>query len=435
MPVWYERVEPFVEAGELQVVGIVQEQHPDRAALLQRWAGLDFPILWDPFGVCGVDTVPDLTAVDEHGVVRIPRPARKRFEEEFVEGFLRAVHPAPADAPVRPRAFRVEELARLDGPLDVRERALRAVARLTISGAGSPTIDSEVAALRAAAQVGDAVDRFRLGVALRLRFDGPRATRTDLQGSIDAWFEALLQRPNQYVWRRRIQQWGPALDKPYAFYDWVPLAVAELDARGEATRPLRVPLSGSELAARSRSVPVPRGDATDPDPDGRVTRDPGQLVRVEHAVALNTAAAGPRIRMPRGALRLHVVLRPRAGASWPTDAAPPKLWLEPKPGWRFVSPLVGFPAPGEGGEQRPLMVDVEASTELVPLGPPDPSAPPPPSSEVLRGHVLYSVCDAEGRCVFRRQDLEAVVRFPAPPMGGGPGPPEDGGDEAAEGGR
>jgi hypothetical protein len=440
-------VAPLVEAGELQVVGIVQEQHPDRAMLFQQWKGLDFPILWDPFGVCGVDAVPDLTAVDEHGIVRLPRPGRRRFQEEFVEGFLRTSFQPPAAASgVEPRAagdpgadesaasdegppFKVSALARLREGLSVEARGVRAAARLMLSGPGSPSIDAEVDALAAAARAGGAEERFRSGVGLRLRFDGPRARGADLQGAVDAWFEALMARPNQYVWRRRIQQWGPTLDKPYAFYDWVPDARAEVLARGGRPIPLRAPLSGSELAARSRAVPVPVGEAAPPDPEARITRDPGRLVRVEHAVALNTAAAGPRVRIPRGALRLHVVLRPRPGASWPTDAEPPVLWLEPRPGWLVASPSVRFPAPGEGGEQRPLMVDLEASTPLIPLGPPDPNAPPPPSEETLRGYVLYSACDAEGACLYRRQDFEAVVRFPAPPMGDGP--PGDGGPDGS----
>ena len=70
----------MVAAGELQVVGIVQEQHPARALLFQQWKGLDFPILWDPFGVCGVEAVPDLTAVDEHGVVRIDSAVSQRLQ-------------------------------------------------------------------------------------------------------------------------------------------------------------------------------------------------------------------------------------------------------------------------------------------------------------------------------------------------------------------
>ena len=429
MPVWYERVRPLVEAGELRVVGIVQEQHADRALLYQQWQELDFPILWDPFGVCGVTAVPDLTGVDEHGVIRIDRPAPKQFKEQFVDGFVRQSFEAPAEAAHDATAFRVNEVARLRGGLAPAQRALRAVARLMLAGPGARTIDGEVEALTSAARSGTAQDRFRAGVGLRMRFDGPQARAADLQGSIDAWFSALLASPNQYIWRRRIQQWGPALDKPYAFYDWVEQALTEVSARGQEPVELRTSLSGAERVLGSRSIPVPRrGPVVEPDPGARVARDPGTLVRLEHAVALNTASAGPRIRIPRGALRLHVVLRPRPGSSWPTDAEPPRLWLEPQDGWIVSSPLVTFDAPGPGGEGRPLMADVELSTPLVIPAPPDPDAPPPSPTATLRGYVVYSVCEPDGTCVFRRQELEAVVRFPAPPPRHG-GEPD--GDEPA----
>ncbi len=431
MPVWYERVRPMVAAGELQVVGIVQEQHPARALLFQQWKGLDFPILWDPFGVCGVEAVPDLTAVDEHGVVRIDRPSPKVFQEQFVEGFLSRSFEAPGELAPGPAPFRVNELARLGGELSVEQRARRATARLMLAGPEARTIDGEVAALLAAASSGRPRDHFSAGVALRMRFDGPQVRGTDLQGSIDAWFAALMGSPNQYIWRRRIQQWGPALDKPYAFYDWVADARAQVQERGDRPVTLRAPLSRAERALRSRSVPVSGGGAVAPDPEGRVIRDPGKLVRMEVAVALNTAAAGPRIRIPRGALRLHVVLRPRPGASWPTDAAPPVLWLDPGEGWLLSSPRVGFESPGEGGEQRALMVDLELSTPLIALGPPDPNAPPPPSTQTLRGYAVYSVCLPDGTCVFRRQELTAVVRYPGPAGGepGGQGEGSTGGDD------
>lgn len=423
MPVWYERVRPMVAAGELHVVGIVQEQHPARARLFQQWKQLDFPILWDPFGVCGVEAVPDLTAVDEHGVVRIDRPSPKAFEEQFVEGFLQQTFEAPTMPEPGLSPFRVNELARLRGELSTEQRARRAMARLMLAGPQARTIDGEVKALVTAASSGQPRDLFRSGVALRMRFDGPQVRGTDLQRSIDAWFAALMGAPNQYIWRRRIQQWGPALDKPYAFYDWVADARAEVQERGERPVGLQVVLSRAEQALGSRSVPVPGAAAEAPDPDGRLTRDPGRLVRLEVAVALNTAAAGPRIRIPRGALRLHVVLRPRPGASWPTDAPPPVLWLDPGEGWLLSSPLVGFDPPGEGGEQRALMADLELSTPLVALGPPDPNAAPPPSTQTLRGYVVYSVCLPDGTCVFRRQELTAVVRYPARP-GGEPGEPD-----------
>ena len=119
MPVWYERVRPLVEAGALQIIGIVQEQHPDRAQLYQQWKGLDFPILWDPFGLSGVEAVPDLTAVDEHGVIRIARPAPKLFETQFMEGFMGRSFEASEGEPVPATFFQVNASARLRGdPLD-----------------------------------------------------------------------------------------------------------------------------------------------------------------------------------------------------------------------------------------------------------------------------------------------------------------------------
>ena len=51
MPVWHGLTKELVERGELVVIGITQEQHPDRCALFARWKGLDFPILWDPFNL------------------------------------------------------------------------------------------------------------------------------------------------------------------------------------------------------------------------------------------------------------------------------------------------------------------------------------------------------------------------------------------------
>ena len=74
------------------------------------------------------------------------------------------------------------------------------------------------------------------------------------------------------------------------------------------------------------------------------------------------------------------------------------------------------------------MADVELSTPLVIPAPPDPDAPPPSPTATLRGYVVYSVCEPDGTCVFRRQELEAVVRFPAPPPRHG-GEPD--GDEPA----
>lgn len=416
MPVWHGLTKDLAERGELVVVGITQEQHPDRCALFARWKGLDFPILWDPFNLTGVDAVPVLTAVDEHGIVRLTRPDPRRFQEQIVEDFLGGRF---EDDPGRaaPGAFRMSR----GGPAEL--EGLRG--RLELPYGPRP---AEAAA--APGRPPSPEELFRSGVAARMDHDGPDPRPADFQRAADLWQRALAARPDQYVWRRRIQQWGPRLDKPYPFYDWVETAAREIAARGEEAVPLRVPLSGAEIAGRSRAVPRGTAGEVEPDPEGLVSRDAGVLVRVETAVVRHTGAAGPNIRAPRGASRVHIALRPRAGAGWAPDADPAELWLEVPEGWTSEARRVRFPAPiGESirAKRTPLAVDLEVSTPPVPLVPPGGGGAPPASAR-LQGYVLYSVCEADGTCVFRRQDVEIEIQLPVPP-GAGDSDGSRGGDD------
>ena len=97
-------------------------------------------------------------------------------------------------------------------------------------------IDAYAAAAQADPRDGRAL--FRLGVALRQRYESAAARRDDFQAAVENWGQALQLDPNQYIWRRRIQQYGPRLDKPYPFYDWVAEAERAIRARGE--RPDRI---------------------------------------------------------------------------------------------------------------------------------------------------------------------------------------------------
>ena len=74
---------------------------------------------------------------------------------------------------------------------------------------------------------------FRLGVAHRMRHESPGRKPGDFQAAIDAWSSARELDPNQYIWRRRIEQYGPRLAKPYSFYDWVVQAKTDISRRGE----------------------------------------------------------------------------------------------------------------------------------------------------------------------------------------------------------
>ena len=85
MPVWHRLTEAWRKDGRLQVVGIVQEQHPDRARLFAQWHEIDWPILWDPLSITGSAAVPNLTLVDEHGIVRSRRPDATTIESAFIE--------------------------------------------------------------------------------------------------------------------------------------------------------------------------------------------------------------------------------------------------------------------------------------------------------------------------------------------------------------
>ncbi len=99
MPVWHNATKKWREKGDLVVVGITQEQHPDRCRLFAQWHGIDWPILWDPFNMTGSKVVPRVVLIDEHGVVRSKRANVESIEEMF----LSRVFEKPASFPEHPK--------------------------------------------------------------------------------------------------------------------------------------------------------------------------------------------------------------------------------------------------------------------------------------------------------------------------------------------
>ena len=138
--------------------------------------------------------------------------------------------------------------------------------------------------------------RFRLGVAYRMRHDSGRARSGDFQRAVDAWTGALSRRQKQYIWRRRIQQYGPLLDKPYPFYPWVTEARQSIQRRDEHPITLRTGLSGAELLdPRSET----KGTGSDTIPEAAEAA--GERVTVDTAVVADSER--------RSVVRLHVGLR------------------------------------------------------------------------------------------------------------------------------
>src|SRR5262249_38888190 len=144
---------------------------------------------------------------------------------------------------------------------------------------------------------------FRLGVCFRSRYDSPQSQPGDFQAAVDAWGKALQLDPNQYIWRRRIQQYGPRLDQPYSFYDWV--TGAEKDIRARGAEPIRLTMrpAGAEIAHPIKAFPVADQFAGNPDPQGKIYRDKDALIQAEATVVPS------RVR-PGKSARVHIVLRP-----------------------------------------------------------------------------------------------------------------------------
>ena len=216
------------------MLGIAQEQHPDRCRLFAQWHRFDWPIVYDPINVMQVQGVPIEVAIDEHGVVRSVPSDLKTFQTEFLDkefppGGARL--PSGSGKAKRPDLSALRRRAeKLGSPL-----AWRELGDAVVLWGGPAKVDDAIDAYRRVLRIepndGDA--HFRLGVCYRMRHESPRQLGTDFQTAVNHWSKARSIHPNQYIWRRRIEQYGPRLEKPYPFYDWVETATREIGARGD----------------------------------------------------------------------------------------------------------------------------------------------------------------------------------------------------------
>lgn len=373
-------------------MGIVLEQHPDRAVLFSRWKGLDWPLAVDPFNLLGVPAVPKTLAIDEHGVVRMVQPHlddQERFRAEFVDGSFEA--PEDEVPPSPPTEPSIDELRAAASRQDDAGAWFELAVALTQWGSTS-ALDEALEAARSAHEHEETAEtHFALGVIHRRRYDSPFRHDGDFAAAVEHWTEALERDPNNYIYRRRIQQYGPRLAKPYPFYDWVARARQEIAARGESVPELVVEPGGTELAA-------PRPDfhaavaAQEPDPDGRVARDHG-LVETEVAVVPPAVPAGESVCV-------HVVFRPGPDAHWNNEADGLEAWFAPPDGWTLDVPLLTVRNPPKEISDEPRAVEFEVS---VPRG-------ATAGAYRIAGYSVYYVCEETGgTCLYRRRDLSVPV--------------------------
>ena len=401
---WQRTLEPLIAQGKVHVVGVVQEQHPARTRLYTQWRQFKWPILVDSLNLLDVDVVPVVIGLDESGVVRSTRLSPRNLAAEFIEKEF-------------PPASSATEYARAEPPDPVErrahaERTSTPVAWRDAADAlflhGEPSdLDQAVTAYENAVSRDpqDARARFRLGVALRRRSETPMRQPGDAQGAVDQWTEALAVNPNQYIWRRRLQQYGPRLDKPYNFYFWVGTARSDILARGETPFDLPVEPSGSELAPPAKA---PNGSATaervNTDPDGRITRDLHRLVRIDTVVTPAAVKPGARVRA-RIDLRLPNVPHPW----WNNEAKDLVTWVDLPEGFELGEGSLSYPNPAEPETREDRAVEFDVVT----------AEGGRPGVFHLPGYALYYVCeDKGGKCRYLRQDFtfKVVVDTSAPTL-------------------
>ena len=377
VPGWHEATKDWQEAGDIQMLGIIQEQHPDRARLFMQWKEMGWPIMVDSLNLLEMQVVPLTLAIDEHGVIRQIQPPRDELADlraSFVDVDFRA-------------------------PSASAERATLSPAEEMFLWGDDSRLDEIVGAFEAAVAEDprDGYTLFRTGVAHRRRYDSPLGEPNDFQRAVGHWERALGVDPNNYIWRRRIQQYGPRLDKPYPFYDWVPIAREEIAARGEIPAALIVEPGGAEFAEPLRSFAVEETPVDPPELDERIYRDSGEYVVAETAMVPSTISAGD-------STRAHVTFVPNDAikAHWNNEVDDLVFWIDVPEGWQIDRRVHTVPNPPEVVSLEPRKVELELK------------APADASSGDYRfaAYALYYVCEGiDGACLYRRQDVEIHLDF------------------------
>ncbi len=383
MPGWHERTKELQSEGRIQMLGIIQEQHPDRALLFMQWKRMGWPLLVDSMNLLGVKVVPITALIDASGVVRALNPKPEDLAEFLEEN--------PASLP---SAADRSDVGTVRRTLVQGAEASLEMADGFVLWEDESRLDVAISIYRKLlAEEKDGSIHFRLGTALRKRYDSEFRQADDFAQAVSHWARALSIDPNQYIWRRRIQQYGPRLDKPYPFYDWVPEAIGEIRQRGEEPLELAVQPSGAEFAH-----PIARFAGDDgrgePDPEGRIWRDS------EGFVLLETTVVPPRPE-PGKSARVHLVFRPnqKIKAHWNNEADDMVVWVDAPSGWS-VNPrksTVARPPATVSLEPRHVEFEVNLGAEAK-------------GGVEIPAYALYYVCeDVDGTCLYRRQDLKIEI--------------------------
>ena len=360
-----------------------------------QWKRLNWPVMVDSLNLLGVAVVPITLAIDEWGIVRLKNPKPETIEQEFLSRTFQ--RPANADPYHVVANERTREPTTSASAADWIRRG-----DAMFLGSEQKDLGTAVTAYTRAVTLDPANGpaNFRLGVAYRKRFDSGDRRKDDFRNAIQHWAAALDLDPNQYIWRRRIQQYGPRLLKPYPFYDWVERARADIIARGGEPVELKAEPRGAELEQPSRDFRSNTIGRPEPDPDGRIERDTASLIQAEWTVV------PPSIK-PGGVARVHLTLSPSPDmhAHWNNESGTTTVWVDDKHGWKVGEAQLSLDPPNQ------TVSTEERTFEFEVLAPDDAT----PGRATLATYALYYVCrGADGACLYRRQDIAIPISISVP---------------------
>ncbi len=385
---WYETAKPFVDRGELQIIGVVQEQHAERTRLYKQWKQFDFPIAQDATTELNLNVVPIPILIDEHGIVRDNRARPETLPDFIKQDFPPATQSAgksTEDAAVAANVRASEPTS--DANQSATEKLIADGNRL-LNFSNPKKYDQAIAAFGKAVKSdpGSGKAHFSLGVAHRMRHDSVQRKPDDFELASQNWSAALAIDPNQYIWRRRIEQYGPRQIKPYPFYDWVRQANRDIAARGEQPIQLDVRLTDAETAQPARKFSAETAAAENPDPELKILLVEDSAMRVSSSVV-------PANVKPGEVVRVHLDLT-LEGSEFNGEAGPILVWIDEKSKGQPEKRLLEFTA-NEGEKSvshRSLEFEFQTSTDGG-------------KETAIDGFLLCHVCDDAGVCVYRRRNF------------------------------
>ncbi|MDF1660446.1 MAG: hypothetical protein P1V97_01655 [Planctomycetota bacterium] len=376
---WYRTLKPLLDKKQIHVVGIVQEQHPERTRLYKQWKQYSFPMMVDSLNLLGFHAIPIVMGLDESGIVRY-----SRMKQSQLKTFLATTYKASKSSLTLSKKPDMAALKARKKPRDLADAYFLYGSDKDLSLA----VSSYQEALKTDPK--DSLAQFRLGVALRRRYESRFKKTGDDQGAIESWTRALSLNPNQYIWRRRIQQYGPQLNKPYNFYAWIEKARSEIRKRGETPLPLSIEARGTEIMGKGLKETTNK-TMPDPDPKGQIHRDKDQKIQVDVMVTPKPVRPGERIRV-------RLSFRPKTKITWNNEAGDVQLHLDWPKGIALIDGSFSAKNDKKTSSSEKRVLELELSVDKALRG-----------SVTLKGYVCYQICTADGSCLYLRQDLSIPI--------------------------